>query len=193
MTGTPGDARPVREGRLKDFEDADIPPAPVLPPRRPARKPVKATQSPEVPQAHPKAPNVPEAATEPVTAPQRPSGKKALAATQQASVYIPGNLLDQVKTMRRDTGLTSGEIIANAIEATYSQLPGLLAPAPATGKLFSSRRARPATSPDGPPTALTFRMTARDLAVMDQVEAEVGARSRSQLVAVALRAYLAAQ
>jgi hypothetical protein len=108
-----------------------------------------------------------------------------------SNVHVPVALVEPIARRCRAEGLSHGEIIIAAIEATYPQLGELIRPgATAGGSLFASRRSRVARSVEGPLTPLNYRLREADFTVLDQLVTELGASSRGHLIATALAAYL---
>lgn len=108
-----------------------------------------------------------------------------------SNVHIPVILDAPVKTACRERGISHGELIIIAIEATYERLDDLVNPGTrAGGSLFAARRGRAGRSSDGPLTPLNFRMSKADFTVLDNLTEEFGASSRGHLITAALKAYL---
>ncbi|MGF0118791.1 hypothetical protein ACQFYA_21060 [Promicromonospora sp. Marseille-Q5078] len=108
-----------------------------------------------------------------------------------SNVHIPVFLIDPVEARCKKEGLSHGELMIVALEATYNQLDGLINPgATAGGSLFAPRRGRASRAGDGPLTPLNYRMREADFTVLDGLVDKFGASSRGHLITVALKAYL---
>lgn len=210
-----GAAREVAPGRLARFEDDDEDlvkdDRPRLPPRgrrgtgtggapgpvaaEPAPAPTME-QPPSPTQTAPTTPQPPAEATPtpapvdaPVDAPARPV--EAQNRMRPSNVHVPVTLLEPIDEACRSRGMSHGELIIAAIEATYAELPGLIRPSTTTGgSLFATRRSRAVRSKDGPLSPLNYRLRGADFAVIDQLVDELGASSRGDLITTALTAYL---
>ena len=86
--------------------------------------------------------------------------------------------------------VTRTQLALTALEATYAELGKLIAddarPTVITGALFSQTQRRPVHSN----RQVEIKPTVSQLETIDTLQAQVGARDRSQLFAVALRAHL---
>ena len=107
------------------------------------------------------------------------------------AVYVPLEVRDLVAARRRqlDPAPTTAEVVLRAIEAQYARLPQLVEEAlrPETGSLFTF--STPARTNEVK-VQMGLRLTRGQLRILDQVEEQVGASSRGQLVALAVRAEL---
>lgn len=187
MTARDGTAREVTPGRLAAFEEGGLgdETIPRLPPRpRPAS-------------ARPAAAPAAEAPPTPASAEARPvrprSGSRARRASslRASNVYLPVALLDPISARCKAEGISHGDLIVRALEATYEALPTLVDPVRTTGgSLFAERRTRAPRQDLGPMTPLNYRLREEDFAVLDRLVEETNAPSRSQLIAAALSAYL---
>jgi hypothetical protein len=109
-----------------------------------------------------------------------------------SNVHIPVGLLQPITEKKTAAGLSNGEIIIQAIEATYEQLGELIHPAATSGgTLFASRRARSSRATDGPLTPLNYRLREADFATIDELVDRFAASSRGHLITAALTAYFA--
>ena len=183
-----GGARPVAPDRLSGFEQEDEQPAMSLPPRRPA------AAGPQRRDAQPAQPETaPQAAPEPPARAQEPEVTPAGARVHASNAQIPVELVKPVTERCRERQITHGELIIAALEANAGRLGELVTPAPTVGgSLFpalaaSARRTRTEEVTTVP---LNFRLPPAHFAVLDQLVAQVGARSRSRLISAALAAYL---
>lgn len=112
----------------------------------------------------------------------------------QISVYVLPAVVTAVRRVRR--GRTNAQIAFEAITAVRDQLPTLVArhrtsasrPTGGVGPFAPQPSDKSST---GPRRVLwTFKATGRNQRILDQIVREVGAESRSQLVAAALEAHL---
>lgn len=76
-----------------------------------------------------------------------------------------------------------------AISAVADELPTLLGTQ--TPSMFETRATRLPRRDQGPKRPLSYRLTPRDLALLDELVDANGARSRSHLITVALGAFFA--
>lgn len=196
-----GTAREVPAGRLAHFEEGDTVPAITLPNRRPRRAATPPANG------HSSAPansdiEVPaqgEAVPEPLArrgkAGGRPTPTKGPKDRARASnVQIPVHVWKPLTELCQRSGLSHGEAIIAALEATHPRLQDLIRPAATTGgSLFSTRRARTARNTDGPLTLLHYRLREGDFEVLDNLVEQFGASSRGHLITVALTEYLNAE
>ncbi|MBA3019667.1 hypothetical protein [Propionicimonas sp.] len=114
-------------------------------------------------------------------------------AARPTNITVPVALFDQIQLARETRSVSTGELIAIAIETHIAELPDLIAASnrPATGGMFSTRASRLPRRGDEPERPITYRMTSQDLAVIDNLVENYGARSRGHLITTALRAELA--
>lgn len=144
-----------------------------------------ARSAPPQPTPSPKAP-----APAPRRARPRP-GTEAVAAMRQSNTQLPVTLIQLMRQELRTRGRTHGEVIIDALEQALDRLPELVAP---LHRAPARRRFDPAPTPPAPPEkepkgTLNYRMTTTNFAVLDDLVAECGARSRAHLITVALREY----
>lgn len=105
-------------------------------------------------------------------------------------IYVPDDLLEPIRQHCAMRNVTRTQMALTALEATLVRLPELVdeeaQPTVITGALFSQTQRRPVHSN----RQVEIRPTTQQLATIDALQAKVGARDRSQLFAVAIRAYL---
>jgi hypothetical protein len=203
-TRNDGAAREVAPGRLANFEDDDEPDQlrPSLPPRHRRTTPAVASPAAAVPPAA-----VPASVTAaPAITPQRTAAPRPAAGSEEpdaapvtkgpeqriraSNVHIPVTLLAPLAAKKDAEGLSNGEIIICAIEATHASLEDLIHPAPtAGGSVFAERRSRPSRAGDGPLTQLNYRLREADFDTLDRLVERFQASSRAHLITVALTAY----
>lgn len=204
-----GAAREVAPGRLANFEDDDLPDLTTLrlPPRSRARdKPPPAATTASSPAAattrpprtaarrapanpQPPTPAAPAAVAADPTA--EPAGKGPEDRVRSSNVHVPTGLLKPLEHRRATLGLSTGEIIIQALEATYDRLDKLVDPVPVSGgHLFAARRSHSSRAAEGPLSSLNYRMRMADFDTLDRLVEQTGAASRSRLISVALTAYL---
>jgi hypothetical protein len=104
--------------------------------------------------------------------------------------YLPLDLSKELRELARSRNMTNADVIFDALESTLEELPELLKP-PAGGErgMFT----RTPTKPVGQKVQISGRIQEDNLAIIDRLVDQHGAESRSQLIEVALRAYLSAQ
>lgn len=108
-----------------------------------------------------------------------------------SNVHIPASFMPRIEAARKTHGLSNGELVVAALEATVDDLPGLIgAPATTGGSLFAPRNPRVVRAHEGPLTPFNIRLREADYTVIDQVKNSVGANSRGHLITVAFDAYL---
>lgn len=184
MPANDGAAHQVQAGRLKAFEDTDEVTF-SLPPR-----PGRAEHEVQEPIAAPSSGGVPDP---PAAAPATGDpGTLGLESKVRASnVHIPVTLLEPIAALKKQKGLSNGEIIISALEATYTDLKDLIHPSPtAGGHLFAARHSRVSRGNDGPLTPLNYRLRGEDYLTLDRLVEQFEASSRGHLITVALTAYL---
>lgn len=180
-----GAAREVQAGRLRGFEGDDPAVEDLgfsLPPRPSRTVPASVEESPDLAGAP---------AVAPAARPAPDPGTKGTDSRVRASnVHIPVTLLEPIAALKRQQGLSNGDVIICAIEQTYPELAGLIQPAPqAGGTLFAARHARVSRSDTGPLTPFNYRLREQDYTTLDRLVEEFGANSRSHLITVALTAF----
>jgi hypothetical protein len=110
-------------------------------------------------------------------------------------VYLPAEVLQQLRQARLRSGQTYTELVLDALDATHTRLADLLAAAdrpqtrPAGSLFVGARRAAPATAQ--PKAQITLRPRASDAETIDALARDHGT-NRSKLVTIALTAHLAA-
>jgi hypothetical protein len=140
-----------------------------------------------------------------VTAPKpqpasRPRARAARSTTSTASpvprlviLQLPNSTADRLRDSARQRGVTYKELALDAVEATADQLPDLLAaqrPKARAEGLFAGERVAVQVRPEGR-RQVSIKLTETSIAALDDLATQHGARSRSELVATALDAYLA--
>jgi hypothetical protein len=121
------------------------------------------------------------------------SSARSDAATDQlpvaTAVYVPLDVRDLVVARRKSTDQTAAEVVMRAIESQYARLPELIEALsqPEVGTIFTF--AAPSKKKETK-VQMGLRMTRGQLRVLDEVEGQVGATSRGQLVTAAVRAEL---
>lgn len=185
MPTNDGAAHKVQAGRLKAFEDTDEELTFTLPPR-PGRDDHEPGEPAQTTSAQP-ATGRADAAAPPAVDP----GTQGLESKVRASnVHIPVTLLEPIAALKKQKGLSNGEIIISAIEATYADLKDLIHPsATAGGSLFAARHSRVPRGSDGPLTPLNYRLRGGDYLTLDRLVDQFEASSRGHLITVALTAY----
>ena len=105
-------------------------------------------------------------------------------------IYLPDDLLEPIRKHCAVHNLTRTQLTLTALENTHGQLADLIEqnsrPTVITGSLFSQTQRRPVHRN----RQVEIKPTASQLATIDALQGKVGARDRSQLCAVAIRAYL---
>lgn len=111
--------------------------------------------------------------------------------TPHTVFYLPLDLSKVLREFARSRNKTNANVIFDALESTLEELPQLLKP-PAEGEgddrhgMFT----RTPSKPVGQKVQISGRIQEDNLAIIDRLVDQHGAESRSQLVEVALRAYL---
>ena len=108
-------------------------------------------------------------------------------------LQLPNSTADRLRDNARQRGVTYKELALDAVEATAEQLPDLLAaqrPKARAEGLFAGERVATQVRPEGR-RQVSIKLTETSIAALDDLATRHGARSRSELVATALDAYLA--
>lgn len=171
---------------------------------RRATKPQKSAEAPSETPAEPQAPP-PDPTPEPATrGPSSAGAKKQQPATSPtptekvsdqvqkmtaSNLQVPASLMEQIKQVRTEEGLTTGQLFIVAIETTYEDLKAAFEPKSTGGSLFSSSSRKIQRPDKGPLAQLNFRMLSADIDVLDRLVAEFGLESRGHLVSEALEKY----
>lgn len=107
-------------------------------------------------------------------------------------LQLPNAIADQLRDHARQRGVTYKELTLDAVEATADHLPDLLAaqrPQARSTGLFAGERVATQARPEGR-RQVSIKLTEASIAALDELAAQHGARSRSELVATALAEYL---
>lgn len=194
-----GAAREVAPGRLAHFEDdEELSEATLSLPARPRRKtssqPGTAGRATKPARSSAETGNGParDRRTEQASVAEEPPGgvKGMEDKIRPSNVHVPVALIAPITAKCKAEGMSHGEVIISALEATQSQLRDLIHPAAtAGGSLFASRRSRASRATDGPLTPLNYRLRNADFDILDQLVDEFGASSRGHLITTALTAY----
>lgn len=112
-------------------------------------------------------------------------------AARAVIVYLPVSLRDRLRKVTADRDATYTQLVLDAIDATHEQLaPMLTQQRPARAQSLFQRTATPRRRRhDEPHVQVSLRLVPEDLAVIDRLVADLGAGSRSHLVATALHAH----
>lgn len=197
LTPPPGLSAPHAATRRPAAQDQAATPTPAPKPaqkatsRRPkATKPTRPTPKPATNTTQPKEVGDSDQQQDHGRAKTTPSNN---AATRATNITVPAELFDRIAEAREQQQLSTGELIAAAIEAQIADLSNLIAAANTTRttSMFSTRATRLPRRGAEPEKPITYRMTAQDLAIIDDLVEQYGARSRGQLITIALRAHLA--
>lgn len=163
-------------------------------PSQPAPTPQPELQTSE--QATPRAPR----RAAPAKQPAATSGDRGEAgpAIKGVPVHLTEELNERLQAHMARTRRSHQTVLMDAIEATYSRLPDLVAEATLTDEqdaertpLFDRTPTRPAPTATGQARFKhTVRMTDRNRKILDDITEQVGAPSRNFLITVAYEAYL---
>lgn len=141
------------------------------------------------PVAEPPVQSVPPAVDPPTTQPPKPpKRRRAALGPRPTTVSVPADLVPLWRERARLENVSQADVLFDAIEAHLEQLPALISAeqtVPAGG-LFERSKRRGKVLLAG----VSLRLSASTDQALGDVEQECGAASRSQLVTVALRAYL---
>lgn len=173
---------------------AGLAPASKLPKPPPRRvRPVEETAPEPVEDSGGGGEAAPQASRRPAMATE-PRGKRrplpgGVGPLRGTTLSLPVDLVSQVRERARAEGVVLGELLLDALTATREDLRGQFKDnqAAVSDGLFV-RRSRRASN--GATAHLGVRLLAENLDVIDKLVAEVGAPSRSALIAAALRMYL---
>lgn len=131
--------------------------------------------------------NRPEKPTQRRRQPKPPAVEKP-AQTRPTTTNVPESTATLIDQCRKDQQLSAGEVIVIAIEAQYDNLANLLQAPRRTG-LFQTHASRLPRRDDEPLRTISYRLTDADLATIDSLVEQFGARSRSHLISVAVNAH----
>lgn len=172
-------------------------PQPAAPIEPPSTTPQAATGTAPVQPATPTASVRPDTSSAPAqpatdTAPAQPAadGQARPQRRRDHTVfYLPIEVSDRLRDVARRQNKTNADVIFDAIEAALPELPSLLAQPSSQrdGGVFDRRVMKPV----GQKVQISAVISGRNLAVIDQMVADHGADSRSQLVEASLNVYLA--
>lgn len=117
--------------------------------------------------------------------------------TFQVPTYVRAKVKSAAQQRRAREQQTNAELAFEAIDATFADLHELLRQRRTTTRrpdsLFPPRQRRvhgSSTQPDTRVVPWVIQATAAEIAVLDGLVGELGAESRSELIAVALEAHL---
>ena len=108
-------------------------------------------------------------------------------------LQLPNDVADLLRVKARERGMTYKELTLDAIEATVDLLPNLIAaqrPRAREAGLFAGERVAAQVRPEGR-RQVSIKLTEPSIRSLDELADQLSARSRSELVSVALSAYLA--
>lgn len=116
----------------------------------------------------------------------------------QVTVYVLPEAKSAARQRRDRDGITNAEVAFDAIDATFTDLQELLraqrTTARAENSLFPPRRTpRHKSKLQARRVLWSIQATADELTVLDELMAEMGAESRSELIAAAVEAHLLAK
>jgi Ribbon-helix-helix protein, copG family len=115
------------------------------------------------------------------------------AALRLVIVQLPNAIADRLRDQARTRSVTYKELILDAVEATVEQLGDLVAQrrprAREVGSLFAGERTTPLVRPEGR-RQISIKLTEASITAVDNLATTLGAKSRSELIAIALDAYL---
>jgi hypothetical protein len=120
--------------------------------------------------------------------PQKPAAVAKPGQTRPTTTNVPVSTANLIDQCRNDQQLSAGEVIVIAIEAEYDNLANLLQAPKRTG-LFQTHASRLPRRDDEPLKTISYRLTDADLATIDNLVEQFGARSRSHLISVAVNAH----
>ena len=123
----------------------------------------------------------------PATAPV--SSRDSTGGLRPTSFSVPATLIDRLATFKAaNGGLTTADVLLDALESTEADVPAALGPAPSEGRFARSpARRRPDQGRLG---QLHVRLMASNFDILDDLVTKSGASSRSHLVTTALTLYL---
>lgn len=175
----------------------------------PTPTPVAEQETPTAPTPAPAAAAAEPEATAPSRVPRRAqtTSKRSTSTTDRGEggpavkgvpVHLTEELNERLQEHMARTRRSHQTVLMDAIEATYSRLPDLVAKATLSDEqdaertpLFDRTPTRPAPTATGQARFKhTVRMTDRNRKILDDITEEVGAPSRNFLITVAYEAYL---
>lgn len=124
--------------------------------------------------------------------PRKPKSSESTGARRPSTVLIPMELSSAFERARDSQGLSNGDLIIAALEATGDQLADEIAKmgGRAGGGRFAARVTHQAAVKHEKGTLLNYRLFEADYEILDQMVAECNARSRNELIVTALRLHL---
>ncbi|MCA0296520.1 MAG: hypothetical protein LCH96_14660 [Actinobacteria bacterium] len=108
--------------------------------------------------------------------------------TRPTTTNVPVSTANLIDQCRKEQQLSAGEVIVIAIEAEYDNLANLLQGPRRTG-MFETHASRLPRRDDEPLKTISYRLTDTDIATIDTLVEQFGARSRSHLISVAVNAH----
>lgn len=117
------------------------------------------------------------------------SSRDSTGGLRPTSFSVPATLIDRLATFKAaNGGLTTADVLLDALESTEADVPAALGPAPSEGRFARSpARRRPDQGRLG---QLHVRLMASNFDILDELVTKSGASSRSHLVTTALTLYL---
>ena len=158
-----------------------------------------APPAPERPEPDPSTgPAAAQPPAEATTRTKRPAPAKAAVSSEDStgglrptSFSVPATLIDRLATFKAvNGGLTTADVLLDALEDTETDLPKALGPAPSEGRFTRSPQRARRRSAEGRLGQLHVRLMASNFAILDDLVTKSGASSRSHLVTTALTLYL---
>lgn len=135
-----------------------------------------------------RSPRKPSAKPAPRRRPPKPVAVEKPAQTRPTTTNVPVSTANLIDQCRKDQQLSAGEVIVIAIEAEYDNLASLLQAPRRTG-MFQTHASRLPRRDEEPLRTISYRLTDADLATIDSLVEQFGARSRSHLISVAVNAH----
>lgn len=196
---------PIRSASVSaaDIDEPTPLPAKTPEPLEPSKPVVEEQPEPDtsavVPVVREAAAHAPTPAAERTPERERPVRRRSAKAdedrTRASNLHVPTELIDKLTDRRQTLGLTTGEVLLVAIEATVDNgtLRDLIHPGkPLGGTLFAARASsRAAALEAGHKVPVNYRLREADFAVIDRLVEEYESPSRNNLLVAALTGFLA--
>ncbi|MBN6778855.1 hypothetical protein JRG19_09970 [Pseudoclavibacter alba] len=177
---------PPRPAPRNEAPPADVATTDKVDPAAPTPTPVEDTAA-----------ETPAAVEAPVTAtPDAPSPAPAEPVNAAVNLTLPVSLFDRVDAARKKIKVSYPVLVMTAIEATYTDLPDLLAaeaplvPTEQRTSLFGLPNRHVMTAAEEPKRTKLLRFTKSNRDVLNNLTEQFNASSRNALLHAALRAYL---
>lgn len=124
--------------------------------------------------------------------PRKPKSQESTGGRRSTTFQLSSDIKTKMRTAGPKLGLSTGDLIVAAIEATADNIGDEIAKEGgfAGGGRFAARRTHQAALEHRESSLVNARLLEADFVTIDEIVEETGARSRNHLVETALRLYL---